>query len=86
MLMTSGAFALNGLTKNSTRLILKLWTTTEGETMTRPAIAAAIFQFPLIVSAELPLSGVSLSATLLAGVMPARNVARLDPIAALRSE
>jgi putative ABC transport system permease protein len=52
------------------------------------AVAAAIFKFPFVVS---PLSiivgfGLSFLVGLLAGVIPARNAAKLDPIAALRSE
>ncbi len=52
------------------------------------AIVAAIFKFPFIVSTGSVISGVGLSFTvgLLAGVIPARNAARLDPIAALRNE
>ncbi|RUT12999.1 hypothetical protein DSM107010_18450 [Chroococcidiopsis cubana SAG 39.79] len=52
------------------------------------ATAANIFKFPLIVSLWSIASGFGLSFVvgLLAGVIPARNAAKLDPIAALRSE
>jgi putative ABC transport system permease protein len=50
--------------------------------------AAATLQFPFVISVESMVSGVVLSFVvgLLAGVIPARNAARLDPIAALRSD
>jgi putative ABC transport system permease protein len=50
--------------------------------------AATAFKFPFVVSIVSVVSGVGLSLVvgLLAGVIPARNAAKLDPIAALRSE
>jgi putative ABC transport system permease protein len=53
------------------------------------AVAAAMsFNIPLVISFWSTLLGVFLSSTvgLLAGAVPARNAAQLDPIAALRSE
>jgi putative ABC transport system permease protein len=52
------------------------------------AIASSVFKFPLIVSFWSIFLGFGLSfiVGLLAGVIPARNAAKLDPIAALRSE
>jgi putative ABC transport system permease protein len=51
-------------------------------------IAASAFKFPFIVSSSAVSMGVGLSTTvgLLAGVIPARNAANLEPIAALRSD
>jgi putative ABC transport system permease protein len=50
--------------------------------------AATTLQFPFVISVGSIVSGVVLSFVvgLLAGVIPARNAARLDPIAALRSD
>jgi len=50
--------------------------------------AATTFQFPFVVSAWSIAAGFGLSFTvgLLAGVLPARNAALLDPIAALRND
>ena len=50
--------------------------------------AATVFRFPFVVSPNAIASGLALAFTvgLIAGVVPARNAANLDPIAALRSE
>lgn len=50
--------------------------------------AATAFSFPFVISGWAIVAGVGLSFTvgLLAGVIPARNAAQLDPIAALRSD
>lgn len=53
------------------------------------ALAASIlFKFPFVVSLWSIIAGLSLAFTvgLIAGVIPARNAARLDPIAALRTD
>lgn len=52
------------------------------------AAAATIFKFPFVISPLSIIAGFGLSFTvgLIAGVIPARNAAKLDPIAALRSD
>lgn len=50
--------------------------------------ASSIFKFPFVVSVWSAVAGLALALTvgLIAGVIPARNAAQLDPIAALRSD
>ncbi len=51
-------------------------------------VAANTFKFPFVISFLSIIAGfgLSLSVGLLAGVIPARNASKLDPITALRSD